>query len=1350
MESGTWDSIAHYISTNTKPDSNVVEKFYNLVLEAQFVPPAVRENLSKKLTYEKKWETVIQYHSMMGNAQVTQNAAFGDSDRQLLDCLKNRRKRPDMTQLLNLKSRIGTCNKSWMESFIAENGITVLVKAMSARLAKSPLGELDAAILYELICCVKTTINSGMTMKIFLNTENALRTVTYSLLFEWKPLALQVLEVLSVISDYSNDAAASIVQHLRHLSRLRREPAFEFFAQALLDADVDVKAAVLQLINSLLAGLDVLSDRMALRNDLKVLKFGKLCELAVEDLDDELQTIKNTTMHQTKRPSVTSPTISTTSRSVMVGRNSSIGNGNEFNLQPDDVRSTRKLRMRAKHPSEANFKIFDDATMEQDELYADDGITPISPSQGIMMGTLEIPRSKLKTMMGFGNSTQPKSRYFVLNGENLNSWLTSEAAAAGDLVNTHTTTTGTPTSAPYSTLHGLDIVDIRPYSTNEELNAICDHTFEIITTPSSSSSSSKQQVHPFGTTSEDQKDYWITALTVVRDRMLLKKCSYTLLTADLDSTEFLKAAEMFRKQITVYEVIGHEDYQQSLTKSGVDVTSAMSLMNFIQSELRTIGMENKLQELLQEIVVIPAVDSKFLEIFWGQLIQTTRELKLIQQDSMSSFSQTAATAGGGGGGAARGGGASSLSMKQKETALRSVRVDTELCKQLLTKKEKTAQGKVASDLNKLTMELFTKNAEIERLSSQLELMRRSTGPGSYGPGSVGGGGGDHRSAKIKSNSVHSFHATPPSSPLQTSPAAARGGGDDDDDLGVTLKRKNPKPVSSKASSSGRHSYSGALPPTSAPPPPPSSPPPPAQTVSFAPPSIPAPAHVIAAAASGVAETAPPPPPSRPPPRLSQTSAAASSSTTAPRPTSTPPPPPTTPSVPATASVPAHQEERAASKPVGKMQPSGALAALFQGKQESTPAKKDVSPLAAMLAKNAPVSSTPSSKKPTASGGLAVTGSTRPIPIPPPLPGATGTGGAPPLPGGSLKKNGATTAAAVPQSIHQPSRKMRGVFWNKVPIGSGNQCALWTGIDMKKIDDLHVDYSFLEDAFSQADDKPSPMKLSSSISSSSSHLSCKPSSISLLDGKRTQNILISSGRVKKSPDDMVAMILTLDPSVLSLELTEILLTLAPTPEESTLLKNYPNPSLLGKAEQILLALGTIPRLKERLECHRVTFHWNKSCDTLTGNLHLLSKTCHELSSQESIRQLQIVMSVIVAIGNFLNGGTNRIATAVKLDSILKFATVKPNQQKGTLLHFACRQLRLHYPEACEFYQHWHCITTASEVSFLQLQQEFNNLKVYFLSLPVPHPPHSCPLLPPPCCPCPSHLWRRMRSGISRKS
>ena len=200
----SWDTIPHYLKNNTQPDSTIIEKFYNSVLEAQLIPPNVRENLSKKMTVEKKWETVIHYHSMIGNAQVTQNASFGENDRNLLNSLKNRRKRPDITQLLNLKSRIGTCNKSWMESFLNEHGIDILINSMNVRLSKVPLGELDAAILYELICCIKTIINSGVTMKIFLNTENALRTVAHSLLFEWKPLALQVLEVLSVISDYSN------------------------------------------------------------------------------------------------------------------------------------------------------------------------------------------------------------------------------------------------------------------------------------------------------------------------------------------------------------------------------------------------------------------------------------------------------------------------------------------------------------------------------------------------------------------------------------------------------------------------------------------------------------------------------------------------------------------------------------------------------------------------------------------------------------------------------------------------------------------------------------------------------------------------------------------------------------------------------------------------------------------------------------------------------------------------------------------------------------------------------------------------------------------------------------------
>jgi hypothetical protein len=1326
--SGTWDSIAQYTSSNTKPDPVIVEKFYNLVLEAQFVPPAVRENLSKKLTYEKKWETVIHYHSMIGNAQVTQNASFGDSDRQLLNSLQNRRKRPDMTQLLNLKSRIGTCNKSWMESFIAENGILILIKAMSSRLTKSTssLGELDAALLYELICCIKTTINSGMTMKIFLQTENALKTVTYSLLFEWKPLALQVLEVLSVISDYSNEAAAAIVQHLRHLSRLRREPAFEFFAQALLDADVDVKAAVLQLINSLLAGLDHLTDRMALRNDLKALKFNKLCELAVEDLDDELECIKNTTVTTiSKRPSILMSSgslgsmspggVGTSASSPLagrpaVGRNSSVG---DLNMS-DDIRFTRKLRMRAKHPSEAHIKLFDDTSLleQQDELYAEDGITPITPSQGIMMGTLEIPRSKLKSMMGFGNATQPKSRFFILNGENLTSWLTDQDPS---------------TAIPYSTIPGIEIMDVRPYSTNEELNSICDHTFEVIT---------PKQVYPFGTTSDEMKDHWITSLNIVRDRMLLKKCSYTLHTADLDSQEFLKASAMFKKQITVYEVISHEDYQHTITKSGVDVTSAISLTNFIYSELCTVGLEGKLMEFLQEIVVVPTDGTKFTEIFWSQIIETCRELKLIQQETETN-NKTPTT--GGHTATVTSGGGGSLSSSRPGTLekMRSVRVDAELCKHLLTKKEKTVQGKATIDLNKLTMELFTKNAEIERLSTELGTLRRSA---TLGGGVMSGLLTHHR--KFQSDPIYET-------------AAPSTASEDVDDLGVTLQRKTPKRSNSHASASpGDHNSSRSVggdtaggrggagggssgggggpggdksvstgsvqqgyatgDASEAPssrssirgsiggaPPPPSSRPPSVQSVTFAPPSMPAPAHVIAAAA--IQESAPPPPPSRPPPKLSQLSAAGSSpkvSHVSATPPSAPLPAVSSESIP-NAGTPTSLEPLppAASKPVGKLQAGGALAALFKAPQAK--AEQPTAPPA-----------TPAAAKSTSpADGRAVTGSTRPIPIPPPLPGGVSTGGPPPLPGGISQKK-ASGGAAVPRSMHQPTRKMKGVFWNKVSnTGAAPPCALWSGIDIKKIDEFKIDYSSLEESFSQLDEKPSSL-------SKPAHNSTKQTAVSLLDGKRTQNILISSGRVRKTPDDMVQILLNLNPSELTLEMTEMMLTLVPTPEEYTNIKNYPNPSLLGKAEQILLSLGTIPRLKERLDCHRIPYHWNKTSDSITGNLHLLSKACHELSSQDSLKQLQTVMSVIVGVGNFLNGGSNRIAVAVKLDAILKFATVKPTNQKGTLLHFVCRQLRLNYPEACEFYQNWNCITAASDVSLVQLQQDFNALKV------LPPSPHLC--------------------------
>lgn len=257
--------------------------------------------------------------------------------------------------------------------------------------------------------------------------------------------------------------------------------------------------------------------------------------------------------------------------------------------------------------------------------------------------------------------------------------------------------------------------------------------------------------------------------------------------------------------------------------------------------------------------------------------------------------------------------------------------------------------------------------------------------------------------------------------------------------------------------------------------------------------------------------------------------------------------------------------------------------------------------------------------------------------------------------------------------------------------------------MKKLDDMSLDYGALEEAFSQSDERAS-----ASIRSS---MTSKPTTISLLDGKRTQNVLISAGRIRKTPEAMVSMAISLDPSQLTLELTEIMQSLVPSAEEIASLRGFGgNVMELGKAEKLLLALGNVPRLKERLDYHRTVFTWDRTADSLTAANSVVSRACKELVASEATTKLSVVLSVVLAVGNFMNGGSSRVATAVKLDSLLKLNNVKAaGGHKGTLLHFVVRQLKQNYPEAVNFYESWTCVSAASEVSFSQVQSDVNTLK-----------------------------------------
>ena len=311
---------------------------------------------------------------------------------------------------------------------------------------------------------------------------------------------------------------------------------------------------------------------------------------------------------------------------------------------------------------------------------------------------------------------------------------------------------------------------------------------------------------------------------------------------------------------------------------------------------------------------------------------------------------------------------------------------------------------------------------------------------------------------------------------------------------------------------------------------------------------------------------------------------------------------------------------------------------------------------------------------------------------------------PPPVGGSKKE------AALPPSKHKATRKMKGVFWSKVKVKELCQDNMWKNIDLKQLDDLELDYGNLEETFGQ-------VKCVEPVVVAAASTAAVDKKEVLLDGKRTQNVLITYGKIRKTPEKMVEMILDMNPMVLTFDITELLQNIVPTAEEITMLSNFSgHTSRLAQAEQNLMVLLAIPRLQHRLVCHKIVFVWRATADRLASELQLLTEACRQLVAPSSAAKLEKVLSVVLAVGNFMNGGSSRVAEAVTIDSIIKFSTVKANDNKQTLLHFVVKQLKAKYSDALHFYEDWGSIhstsgeQTASDLSFSSIMSEKKSLAV----------------------------------------
>lgn len=198
---------------------------------------------------------------------------------------------------------------------------------------------------------------------------------------------------------------------------------------------------------------------------------------------------------------------------------------------------------------------------------------------------------------------------------------------------------------------------------------------------------------------------------------------------------------------------------------------------------------------------------------------------------------------------------------------------------------------------------------------------------------------------------------------------------------------------------------------------------------------------------------------------------------------------------------------------------------------------------------------------------------------------------------------------------------------------------------------------------------------------------------LLDAKRANNLAIILSRIRLTVPQIREAVLRCDEGCLSADRLTSLLKCVPTAEEIELVlaavegaaaeatDEAPAPAL-GLAEQFVKEVGSIPRLRERLECLAFKSRFAAELQSLYADAMAVSVGCDEVRESEALRRL---LGIVLAAGNTLNSGSFRGGAAgVRLECLTRLVELKSAQPaaggRPDLLCFCLHALAPQLPDA----------------------------------------------------------------------
>lgn len=282
--------------------------------------------------------------------------------------------------------------------------------------------------------------------------------------------------------------------------------------------------------------------------------------------------------------------------------------------------------------------------------------------------------------------------------------------------------------------------------------------------------------------------------------------------------------------------------------------------------------------------------------------------------------------------------------------------------------------------------------------------------------------------------------------------------------------------------------------------------------------------------------------------------------------------------------------------------------------------------------------------------------------------------------------------------------MKPFFWTKIMDRNINP-TIWKGIDDSKVE---INTEELTDLFGATQSNVSPL---SQLQQTTRVEPQKPKIVDLIDSNKSKSVAIFLSRIKMNHHDIVDHILQLDDALTEDQL-EALKANCPTPSDFDLIKNYDgDPNLLGIPEKFFKELMRVDNLRLHIDFLLLFRQFSTVMSEITKPLDEMGQTFEMFPKSEKLKKF---LSIILKVGNFMNGGSPRGgAYGFKIDTLGKLKDVRSKNPRFTLLHYVCETCENNYPKDAKLALDFPYMHNLPKYDFETIGRQLSEITGFFL-------------------------------------